>query len=846
MQTTLDNGLRVVIVEDHATPVVALSVWVRAGGADETESESGMAHVFEHMLFKGTERRAVGEIASTVEAAGGNINAYTTFDATVYHITMASRDADVGIDVLADAVLHSTFDPTELAKEKEVVLEEIRRGEDSPSRVLFHAIFEKAYRRHPYRRPVIGTPESVRSFTREQLLEFHRRWYVPNNMVFVAVGDLDPERTLEQIEKAFRDAKPRPELAHAREPEPTEPRAEAAVIRRQFNKPMMAIAFPITAFSDPDTPYLDLLSLILGGGESSRLYRSVKDHQGLVHAVSASAYTPLDSGLFFVDASLEAERIEEALAAVAREVHRMQSFGPSEVELERARLNLLSSEIYEKETMQGQAYKVGYYVTLGGGLDREREYLDRIRRATVEDVQRAARRYLVSDRITTITLLHEEERPELSPSALLEAYRKGETRSEAIVGDTLEGDVRLYTLANGLRVVVKRNTSVPLVAMRLAFLGGLLAETEETQGISSFVAEMLERGTEQRSAAQIAAEVEGIAGSLAGFSGRNSFGLTAQFLTESLDTGLELFADVVLHPSFPEEEIEKVRTETLAALDRREDNLSAKAFELFGRALYRNHPYRFVSLGTRESVSRLDRPALENYYRTYAGPRAGVLGITGDVEPDEMVEAIASYLSDWEDPENRPLPPREIPAPPARPIEVEIEKNRSQTHIVFGFLGVSVRDPDVPAVEVLIQILSGQGGRLFLELRDRQSLAYSVGAFSAEALDPGSIGVYIGCAPEKREAAIEGIRGELARILEGPIEPGEIERAKAYLIGSNAISLQRYRTQATLLALDALYGLGATHHLGYAKRIEAVTVEDVQRVARRLLRLEAPIIALVR
>ena len=174
LQTTLDNGLKVVIAEDHSSPVVALNVWVRVGSADERADEAGMAHVFEHMLFKGTERRAVGEIARTVEAAGGNINAFTSFDMTVYHITMASRDAATGIDVLADAVRFSTFDAEELLREREVVVEEIRRGEDSPNRALSQGVFSLAYREHPYRLPVIGTEESVRGFSREQLLDFHK------------------------------------------------------------------------------------------------------------------------------------------------------------------------------------------------------------------------------------------------------------------------------------------------------------------------------------------------------------------------------------------------------------------------------------------------------------------------------------------------------------------------------------------------------------------------------------------------------------------------------------------------------------------------------------------------
>ncbi|MGH7289956.1 MAG: M16 family metallopeptidase, partial [Myxococcota bacterium] len=208
LKATLDNGLEVILVEDHSAPVVALNVWVRVGSADERTEQWGMAHVHEHMLFKGTTQRGVGEIASTVEGAGGNINAFTSYDMTVYHITMASRDAAVGFDVLADAMQNSTFDATELAKEEEVVIEEIRRSDDAPDNLLSRVLFETAYQTHPYSKEVIGTQESVRSFSREGLLDFYHSWYVPNNMTFVAVGDFDPKVALEQIQKAFANAKP--------------------------------------------------------------------------------------------------------------------------------------------------------------------------------------------------------------------------------------------------------------------------------------------------------------------------------------------------------------------------------------------------------------------------------------------------------------------------------------------------------------------------------------------------------------------------------------------------------------------------------------------------------------
>ncbi|MCP4003504.1 MAG: insulinase family protein [bacterium] len=847
MRTTLDNGLKVVLIEDHSAPVVALNVWVRVGSADEQASEAGMAHVFEHMLFKGTERRAVGEIASTVEAAGGNINAFTSFDMTVYHITMASRDSAVGIDVLADAVQHSTFDPEELTREELVVLEEINRSEDSPRRAHSRATFETTFTQHPYSLPVIGTAESVKSFTRDGLLDFFHKWYVPNNMAFVAVGDLDPDKVMEQIKSAFADAQPRAGLEHPRPPEPVQDSSRSKIVRSEFEQTLLGISYPATSFRDPETPFLDLLSMVLGGGDSSRLYRNVKDREGLVHGISAGAYTPLDPGLFMVDAVLEGDKIEPTLEAVAEEIERLRAFGPGEKELERARVNLLSGEVHEKETMQGQARKYGYFETLAGGIELEEEYLRAVRNATPEDLKRVAQKYLRADRASIVVLLAKDVRPDLTDNALFAALDVGLSAERSVTGgEQLAGGIHTFTLPNGLRVVVKPNTTIPLVSMRLSFLGGLLAESEETQGISSFLSDVLERGTEQRSAAQLAAEIEGIAGSIEGFSGRNSFGLTGEFLKESLDEGLDLFSDVLLHPAFDPEEIEKARVERLAALRRSEDNLSSKAFEIFQREIYPGHPYRFRAIGTEESLGKINRKALANYYETYARPSNGVLSVVGDVDPDAVVESLSQYLSDWTGDSVVSLPEREIPSPASEARETSLTKNKNQVHIVMGFQGLKLGDPDVPALEVLTQVLSGQGGRLFLELRDKQSLAYSVTAFAIEGLDPGIFGVYIASAPDKLDQSLAGLRSELDKLLNGPIEEEEIARARAYLIGSQAVSLQRYSSQASLLSLDTLYTLGADRHLDYAKHIDAVTLDDLKRVAKRLIQLDKPVIAIVR
>jgi zinc protease len=844
LRTTLDNGLTVVLKEDHTAPVVALNVWVRVGSADERADEAGMAHVFEHMLFKGTERRAVGEIARTVETAGGDINAYTFFDETVYHITMASRDVATGIDVLADAVQHSTFDADALAAETEVIVEEILRAKDSADRALSQAVFSTAYAEHPYRLPVIGSEESVRSFTREKLIAFLERWYVPNNMTFVAVGDFDAAVVLSQIETAFKSAVPRNDLDHPRRPEPEQTAPRAIVLRDKFEQTLLGVAWPITGIRDTDTPPLDLLAGVLGGSDASRLHREIVNRRELAYGIYASSFTPVEQGLFFVDAQLEPESVAPTVEAIAREIERLAMFGPSAAELERARTNMLARSALDRETVQGQARKLGVWQALAGGIEREDDYLAAIRVATPDDVRRVAQTYLSPTR-ATVTALVPQDFEGLTEGDLLAAIQSRTAEPPALTEDLGEGVLR-YVLPNGLRVLVRRNPKVELVAMRLSFLGGLLAETEKTQGISRFVAEMLEHGTETRSAAEMAAEVESIAGDLSGFSGRNSFGISAEWVSDHLETGLELWSDMLLRPKFDEREIEKVRADTSNELVQREDHPDELALDLVNEGIYGGHPYRLQPLGTNESLAAIDEEALESFYARYATPTNGVLAVVGDVDPDRLIQLLTMQLADWQPDVAAELPPRALPSPPTKRRELSLDKGREQTHIVIGFPGLTVADADGPALDVLTQVLSGQGGRLFLELRDRQSLAYSVTAFASPGLDPGSWGVYIACAPDKREQAVTGLMAELRRTLEEPILDQEIERARRYLIGTHAVSRQRFGLQASMLSLDELYGLGPLHDLTYPERIEAVAREDVERVARRIIQIGQPVVAVVK
>jgi zinc protease len=844
----LPNGLTVVLHQSDTAPVAEFQIWARAGSADERDDERGLAHFHEHMLFKGTERRGLGAVAGEVEGAGGRINAYTSHDVTVYHATLPSDAFETGIDVLCDAALHSQFDPGEIAREIEVVLEEIRRSDDSPGSVLSNAVFEQAFAEHPYRHPILGSRESVASFDRARVRRFYERWYAPDNLVAVAVGDFDPALVLDRVERAFAGRAPSG-ARRARRAEPAQHALRSAVLVRPFERASVEMAYPGVALAHPDAPYLALLAFLLGNCESSRLVRAVKERDGLVDRIDAWSYTPLDPGTTAIDFDSETSLIEAALAGAVAEVERLRAQPVSDDELEKARINFLASEHFERESVSGIAAKLGSFLVSGGGLDAEARYLDAIRKATPDDLLRVARERWRPEALTVGVLMPEGDPERIGEPEIRRAIERGVERAgrkaSAPQVRARASELVSYALAGGAELHVIPRRDVPVVAARAALRGGLLAEGPETNGLTAFLASMWLRGTESHSSASFARTVESRAVDIDVFSGRSSFGLTFEAPSAALESALDLFAEVITEPAFEPNEIERERAETLAAIERREDRLAQRAFQLFAENLFLAHPYRMPTLGTAEVVRAIDREAVLAHHERLVCMDNLVIAVAGDVDPDAIAQGFSTRLAELAEGAFTP-PSVPLEDPPRAVRRAELVKDRAQAHLVIGFRGVSVADPDRFALEVISQLLAGQSGRLFLELRDKQGLAYSVTATSVEGLAPGYFAVYIATAPDKLEAARAGLFDQLRRLLDGAPGGSELEAARRHLIGNFAIDRQRNAVHAAQTSLNALYRLGADASRAYPDRVRAVTGEDVLRVARRIVDLDAYTEAVVR
>lgn len=885
VQYDLPNGIHVILQQSASAPVVACNVWVGVGSADETPQEAGLAHVHEHMLFKGTKRRGVGQIAREVEASGGHINAFTSFDQTCYYVVMSSRFLDNGLDILADAIQNSAFEAEELGRELEVIQEEIKRGEDSPSRVASMKLFEASYTTHPYRLPVIGTKESVDSFTREHVLSFFHKHYVPSNMTVVLVGDFELEQAKRKIEELFGGFEGQPYERVRRPLEPAQSELRAAIIAQESQECHLRIGFHIPEATHEDIPALDMLGVILGQGEASQLHRSIQREQELVSGIYAGAYTPRESGLFMLSADYQLVEEDQAdepgprshaqvIEAIFEQLMRFEHAQLDEDELLRARTILESQAIYSKQTIEGLAMKYGQYHMVAGDALFEQRYYDGLANLEIAKLRDVAHKYLTLENCT-IVLSHPKQAPTIAPDAAEAAARQGAlkaTEQRATpksvrvlkeqaaqraddaakpahkAASAVELDEKGFTkvkIENGPTLIIQEDHSVELYALKAMTLGGVRLERPEVNGVNSILSELLVRGTSTLDAEQIAMATESMATSLSGMSGRNTFGISLSGLSKYLEPGLELMSQCWFDATLPQEELDRERFLHLQQLKSRQDQLGAVNFDRFSEAFFQGHPYAMPTEGTDASIRGLTRESIAGYFNEVIRPQELVMAIVGDVDAGQIIDQLSAQFAN-----TTPATPSAIlaPAAPQRPsapkqLVGDLEKN--QAHIIVGFDSPLISDKERYTLDVLHTVLSGQGGRLFLELRDRQSLAYSVYASVLLGLETSSFMITIGTSPEKIEQAVFGMV-EQVRLLQEGITQQELDDAKRYLIGNHDIGLQRTSGRAMACALDELYGLGYKRTYDYSDAISAVSAADVQDIARRYLNLDQTVMAITK
>ena len=828
--TTLENGLQIIVREDHSAPVVSAQAWCMAGSIHEGKwLGAGMSHVLEHMLFKGTTTRPGSRIDQEVQEAGGYMNAYTSFDRTVYHIDVPNTGTKVAIDVLCDIMQNATLPPDEMAKEKQVIVREMDMNVDDPGRRASRRLFETAYIRSPYRFTVIGYPDIFHELEAKDIRDYYTEKYAPNNVFYVVAGDVKTDEIVAQIRQSYSKSKarPLPPVVLPDEPRQTAPREiieEASIELGYFH-----FAWHIPEIRHPDVPVLDVLAVLLGNGRSSRLYREVRQKQGLVSSVDAWTYSPGNPGLFGMSATAEAPRFEVARQAMLSEIEKMKRESVSSEELSKAVKQFVAATLSARKTMQGQAQDLGGSWLAANDLNFSQRYLASIKRVTPAELRRVANEYLSDENRTLYALLPQGASPKAHISVEL----------------TTEAPIQKFELSNGLRLLIKEDHRLPFVEFRAVFKGGVLAETLDKNGVTQLTGKLLLKGTKSRSAEDIASEIESVGGSIDSYGGNNSFGVNAEVMSGDFAVGLNLLSDVILNPTFPSQALEREREIQLAGIRAQKDQLLQSASRSMRRALFGDSGYGLDALGTETSVQNIRVADLQAFHEKLARPDNCVLAIFGDVKTDDVRAAVDAAFGRWAaSGTGLTLDFRPQSLDSVR--RVSETRDKKQAVLLIGYRGTTVNNPDRYALELLQEACSDLGSRLFLRIREELGLAYYVGAQNFVGLSPGYFAFYTGTMPEKAELVELELLNEAELLRKKGLSPEELSRAKAKIIGQKKIARQDLGGLAMATALDELYGLGYAHNDHEDAFYQAVTLEQIEAVAQKYLRPDAFVVSVVR
>jgi zinc protease len=868
----LPNGMEIYLERRTSAPLVTAHAWVKVGSCDETPDESGLSHLLEHMLFKGTENYpASGLLAKTVENAGGDINAYTRHQETVYHITAPNSFSITAISLLFEMLFRSTLDSDELERERTVVLDEESRCRDSPGNLAAMALYASMYAGTPLERPIIGSREVIVSCSREKLREFYRRWYVPNNMVLIVIGDFNPEELYETITKLAESVLPRsiPER-HQACSIPCGPLAQPiSLIKGEWQEVRAHLALPTPPLEGEEFVAWSILASILGNGDTSRLSRNVHESKGLVGAIGASLSAPRRLfGLLTISLYCEEEKTLDAFSATIDELHFLAEEGPTTAEMERVVYTTIASRIFDSENLETKADNIGFALSTRSRLRFEDEYLDAMRRLTAADIQRVAKRavqllrekrYAMTLAVTNSSTLSEANLAWNITVSLPDGNEtRDEKRPDAIrqtIISTHNPDVRQIVLPlpgdRTLRVNVRENRETPIASAVLATRGGGCCEPLEQTGISHLASQMLTRGNERLSFQAISEELENRAATLGAFAGADSIGMQLVALEEHVPTLYRTFLESFFAPSFAADQWERIQSDTLLAITAGRDNPARVMQELLAERLFGNHPYGRTLSRYEHSVAALQREQALAHWNHILASHSFVLSLTGSLPVERIIdETVAAFTRFYEShPEKPPVTPQfETP--------LELEQitcprlghhclDRQQAHFALAYRTVPIHDGRRLAFDLAASILSGQGGRLFLDLRDTRGLAYMVGADHQQYALAGAFSAYMATAPEHVEEGLRGIREHLNRLATDAPSTEELERARNLLIAARAIDAQHVAFQARQLVASHLHNLPFDYFLTYNERISAVTADDVRDAMRGMLASTEPVLVFV-
>ena len=824
----MSNGLVALVQENHAAPVATVRCYVQNTGSayEGKDLGAGLSHVLEHTVAGGTtSKRTEKQIREMLDSLGGQTNAYTSDDITTFLIDCPAAGVSTAINLIAENMQFSLIPKEEYDRELGVVQRELEMGEVDRSRVLYNQMKQLIYQIHPKRHPTIGYLNVVRQIKREDVLAFYHHRYVPQNMVFVVVGDVDTDAVLADVEEGFRHFQRTTERREQMPVEPDQASPRSARFQMEGANVHLAVAWPTVPLQHPDLYPLDVASFVLTNGDSSRLTRRLKIEQPLAVSVSSFSNTPGGvPGWFQVTVECAPENVDACRKIVFEEIERLKTEPVKEAELAKAKRQKAAEHVFAQQKVENQAEMLSESYRSTGDPLFDSRYVDGIQTVTAEQIQAAFGKYIQPQRLNTLRI---------DPvGTKLEA----DAGTAAVASET---PIKKVVLKNGLTVLLKRQAAVPLVTIQAYARGGALADTSETSGLSSLTTEMMERGTKSYTAEQIAEYFDTIGGTLALSSQFNTSFLQASVLAADAATAFDYVFEVLHAPTFPAEEFDGVKKLRIGRIGSRSANAQAEIMDTFAKSLPPSDPYGRTPLGRIETVEKLTVDDVKAMHAKLFTPKNMVLAIFGDIDPDAMEKRVEATFGTV--PGDAPAPTFEFAAR-AKPLAEDatthlLTRKKNTGMVLLAYPAVSVADQKTRAtLDMLDAILTGggaAGGRLHEELRGRQ-LVYYVFGIQQTGFAPGYFSFLAQTQPASIPEVVERIKAALVEIRDNGVPEDEFEKARSKLVTAHAMKGTTASERAFQASLDELYGLGYDHEATFAKRVGEVTVDDLREVVKTM------------
>jgi len=849
-KVVLKNGLTVIVREQQAVPLASITTYVKAGYFDEDDRISGISHVIEHMFFKGTAKRPVGEIARQTQALGGYLNAYTYYDRTVYHTEVPAENIRQALEIQADALWNSVYDANELKKEIEVVLQENSRKLDNPAAVTSEKLYATAFQQHRMKRWRIGTPDGLRALIRDDIVAYVQKYYRPSNIILSIAGQVNIEETIAEVVKLYGSAVD-PEAPLERDSSPAEPEQKGvryAWQRGPIEQNRVAMGFHAPGVLADDARPLQVLAAILSEGRASILNRYVRDEKGLITSGSAGLIAFQDLGFFEVD--FEGAQTLEAQTGILAEIENIKKNGVTREQLARAKTLIAQNHYLGLETVDGLAHDLAYYEALGD-WKRSFAYIPSIQKVSIDDVGRVAGKYLTFDNLSafeyqqqsvTRNLNADEYRvavlekvpASIEPRTIQELPVVAEIPvNDGIVHDLVKPVAR-RSILRGPDVYIIEDHRLPLVSFGIFYPGGRLYESEKNAGITELMLRSAIRGTQRFNAEDIARRLENAGARIQVVNEPDFFGYVVEGLSGKMDQALEILMDVLQQPVFPDEEIDKEKVLQFARIKRLRENNFSYPVSVFMATLFGDHGYGRPSIGTETALKSLKKEDLHAWFKTNQRPLVPTIVIAGDTNGTGLVAPLADALT------NEDLHEREIaslPPPSLRTDTKQTEETaaRQQTALVYGFPGVTRSGNDRFPLLVLENIVSGLGGRFFDAIREKQGLAYTVRTQNTFFAKGGALYTYVAFSPENEDKVRQSLQNEIDRLRKDGVTADELTKSIAYTIGEQALGLQTRFAMVLEHARAVFSGEGVQRVGTFGRLVRTVTAEQVKKAAETYL-----------